>query len=533
MTAATPVAPPPPDADTLAATTPAPGIPDGTPPEPARPAIRNDGWTPDRQARFLAAIAEGHLVRDACAMVGLSVTSAYAFRRRAGGAAFALGWAAANLHAREVLADTLLARAVEGQVETITRGDGSVVERHRYDNRLAQAMLTRLDRLAAADPATPAAASLAADAPAAPAAIDPLRAARGVAAGFDAYLDLIASDAGPARTQLFVAGAVRPAAPGLSALAQADRRLRAAEPAADAAPDPSQDATSATSPARPRNHALLDPADRAGWTATDWARAEAAGLFAFAAPAPPAPPTPPAPPSARPGLSDLPKGEFDTMLQSFEGRAKLLEHALAICDAPGPPPPAHAARVEEDAADDAPDPPRVWREDADTWRTNFIAPPGFDGWQEYDYGDPDYTRDLTEEERAIAERWEASDPARIAAAAERDAWFAAGGSPWGPVADRGPLAPPAEAAALSGPATPTMPDAPPAAAPGDAPAPAMSPMDDPPGTLLPPHDDALHRLFVRPAAEMADRGETASVRRILPAAGSLRSQFQSHRESSA
>ncbi|GGE93993.1 hypothetical protein [Sphingomonas prati] len=193
--------------------------PDAQTPLPAR----HDGWTPARQRRFLEAIADGATVEDAARAVGLTATAAYSFRRRAPGAAFALGWAAANLHARERLADTLVTRALEGQVETITRPDGSVIERHRYDNRLGLMMLARLDRQAAAD--IPASATAAGGPTSMPSA------ARTVAAGFDAYLDLIAADAGPARAALFLAAAPSqdtPAAP----LAHADRWLHA-----DTAPD--------------------------------------------------------------------------------------------------------------------------------------------------------------------------------------------------------------------------------------------------------------------------------------------------------
>ena len=147
-------------------------------------AQRYDGWTPDRQRTFLEAIAEGHTVFTACVKVGMAVSSAYALRRRAAGAGFALGWRAANLIARDKVADTLLARAIDGQVETLTRQNGDTVTRHRFDNRLASTMLARLDRFAdrEAGEATH-------------------QAARLVAAEFDGFLDLIDRDEGPARTR--------------------------------------------------------------------------------------------------------------------------------------------------------------------------------------------------------------------------------------------------------------------------------------------------------------------------------------------
>ena len=76
----------------------------------------------------------------------MSVTGAYAARRR--NHLFAAAWDAALTMARERLADTLLARSMEGNVEQIWR-DGEIVgERHVLDNRLGLAILRRLDRLA-------------------------------------------------------------------------------------------------------------------------------------------------------------------------------------------------------------------------------------------------------------------------------------------------------------------------------------------------------------------------------------------------
>jgi len=88
------------------------------------------GWPPDRQRAFLEGVAEGHIVESACRLVGMAPSSAYALRRRAACVGFALGWRAANLLAREKVADTLLAQAIDGQVETLTRADGATFSRH-------------------------------------------------------------------------------------------------------------------------------------------------------------------------------------------------------------------------------------------------------------------------------------------------------------------------------------------------------------------------------------------------------------------
>ncbi len=61
--------------------------PDFTP-APSRRRIA--GWTPARQAAFIAALADGHSVSDAAASVSLSARSAYHLRRAPGATEFAL-----------------------------------------------------------------------------------------------------------------------------------------------------------------------------------------------------------------------------------------------------------------------------------------------------------------------------------------------------------------------------------------------------------------------------------------------------------
>jgi hypothetical protein len=240
-------------------------------PSAETPRLRHDGWTPERQRRFLESVAEGHTVEEACRIVGLSVASAYALRRRAAGAGFALGWHGANLLARERIADTLLVRAIHGQTETGTRPDGGTWTRHRDDNSLATRMLARLD--AQADD---------------PAAGPAHRAARMVAQEFDTFLDLLARDAGPARAALFLAARAEdtPDVEPVVALARADRFLQAGAGLA-AEVDVSD----------------CDPAHRAHWTADQWQRAEAAGLLRLAEPEPEPEPKAAAP---RPQLPQLP-----------------------------------------------------------------------------------------------------------------------------------------------------------------------------------------------------------------------------------
>lgn len=111
-------------------------------------AQRSDGWTPERIRTFLDALSQCGVVTDAARAAGLSVQSAYAFRNSARGRAFDVAWRAALLLARRRIADEVMSRAINGCVEVIMR-DGEVWgERHRYDNRLTMAVLTRLDALA-------------------------------------------------------------------------------------------------------------------------------------------------------------------------------------------------------------------------------------------------------------------------------------------------------------------------------------------------------------------------------------------------
>jgi hypothetical protein len=97
-------------------------------------------------AIFCETLAETAVVAEACDSARMGISGAYACRRR--NPVFAAAWDAALTIARERLADTLLARSMEGNIEQIWR-DGEVVgERHLLDNRLGLAILRRLDRMA-------------------------------------------------------------------------------------------------------------------------------------------------------------------------------------------------------------------------------------------------------------------------------------------------------------------------------------------------------------------------------------------------
>jgi hypothetical protein len=109
---------------------------------------RCDGLTPERQVVFLDALARCGVIADAARAAGVSRDTVYNLRNRAEGRAFALGLDAAMLMSRGRLSDEAHSRALNGVVDKIYRNGELWGERHRYDNRLTMAVLTRLDRMA-------------------------------------------------------------------------------------------------------------------------------------------------------------------------------------------------------------------------------------------------------------------------------------------------------------------------------------------------------------------------------------------------
>jgi hypothetical protein len=59
---------------------------------PKLPKIRRDGWTPERQLRFLDTLARTRSVTRAARAAGMSRESAYRLRGRKDGALFAAAW---------------------------------------------------------------------------------------------------------------------------------------------------------------------------------------------------------------------------------------------------------------------------------------------------------------------------------------------------------------------------------------------------------------------------------------------------------
>ncbi len=109
--------------------------------------VRRDGWTEARQRAFLRALSETGCVRDACARVQISSTSAYRMRRRS--AAFERAWERAIARAVPTLEQAAYERAVIGWDEPVYQGGKLVGARRRYSDSLLRLLIQRGDLRAA------------------------------------------------------------------------------------------------------------------------------------------------------------------------------------------------------------------------------------------------------------------------------------------------------------------------------------------------------------------------------------------------
>jgi len=106
---------------------------------------RHDGWSTEKQVKFIEALAESACVTDACRRVGMSTESAYALRRRYDAVDFRLSWDAALEYAVQRLSDAALSRAIHG-VAVPHYYKGEVVGEHRrFDEGLTRFILRYRD----------------------------------------------------------------------------------------------------------------------------------------------------------------------------------------------------------------------------------------------------------------------------------------------------------------------------------------------------------------------------------------------------
>ena len=113
--------------------------------EPVPVRARHDGWAPEKQVAFIEALAECGCVDHACGRVGMSVTSAYALRRRIDAQSFRVAWDAALDYAVRRLSDAAFSRAINGVARPVFYQGEQIGERRYYDERLTMFMLRYRD----------------------------------------------------------------------------------------------------------------------------------------------------------------------------------------------------------------------------------------------------------------------------------------------------------------------------------------------------------------------------------------------------
>jgi hypothetical protein len=126
---------------------------------PVRRRPRHDGWTEEKQRRFIEVLADTGLVGAAAKAVGMSRETAYRLKRSVHGAAFARAWDAARHHAGGLVEDITFERAFEGVEHNVYDENGEVVCTKRVVNdRLLMFLLRHLkpERYGAAASAQPA-----------------------------------------------------------------------------------------------------------------------------------------------------------------------------------------------------------------------------------------------------------------------------------------------------------------------------------------------------------------------------------------
>ncbi|WP_052208182.1 hypothetical protein [Croceibacterium mercuriale] len=111
---------------------------------------RKDGWTPARQARFIALLAESACVRKAAQLLGMTRESAYRLRKHPGAGSFCAAWDTAVRGTRQprwkFTPVEARALALQGAFHiALHRGRARTIWRKPDDSRLL-GVIGRLDR---------------------------------------------------------------------------------------------------------------------------------------------------------------------------------------------------------------------------------------------------------------------------------------------------------------------------------------------------------------------------------------------------
>ncbi|WP_114227685.1 MULTISPECIES: hypothetical protein [Sphingomonas] len=104
--------------------------------QPVQRKYRHDGWTPERQRGFIAALADTGSVRRAANLVNMTPEGAYYLRRQAGAESFRRAWEAALDFGVQRLKDLAFERAIEGDLVPVMSFGKLVGYRRKMNDRL-------------------------------------------------------------------------------------------------------------------------------------------------------------------------------------------------------------------------------------------------------------------------------------------------------------------------------------------------------------------------------------------------------------
>ena len=106
---------------------------------PVPTSTRHDGWTPDRQRAFIAALASHGGIAAAARAVGMTPQGARKLRLRPGAEGFARAWDVALEEGRIRSHQEAMRRGVEGDLVPVIRRGQVVGHRRRFNDRLLYA----------------------------------------------------------------------------------------------------------------------------------------------------------------------------------------------------------------------------------------------------------------------------------------------------------------------------------------------------------------------------------------------------------
>ena len=104
---------------------------------------RDDGWTPERQRDFIAAIACNGSVQAACRALNMSARGAYELRQHPEAGEFRAAWDMAATEGLTIMEDVAWDRAINGTDQAIMYKGERVGVRIHYDSRLLMFMLRK------------------------------------------------------------------------------------------------------------------------------------------------------------------------------------------------------------------------------------------------------------------------------------------------------------------------------------------------------------------------------------------------------